>query len=275
MAAAATETKKQIKILSWNLLAEVWLNPEWFKGVEQKYMQLPRRLQTIVETIKERKDCDILLFQEIDENMFPFLCKELKTLEFDLMPISQNKPTSAKDKNGKTIANGTAVAIRSQTWSKSNLTVHAQLMCDMGATVIKLSTGEKIVNVHLDRGTDGDKQTESLQKYLDDNKGKTAIIGDFNRTPEEMKTWVAQLKGQLCTPDGSLCFSLGQTNFLQLDHGVGIGGLVVKEFPEAATFVSWRKFFACIRQEWGPINVMNTALYRVGSDHLPVQFIIE
>jgi len=105
----------QLRVLSFNILAEVWANPDWYKGIDKRVLDSATRMKCISRTIRE-SEAHIVCLQEVQDISFKVLHDEFDST-YLLSPLCANNPTDAKNEQGQMIPNGTVIMVKRDTVS--------------------------------------------------------------------------------------------------------------------------------------------------------------
>lgn len=260
-----TSQQQQIKIMSWNILANCWVKPEWFLGVDLKLLDSTFRLQLNVSTI-ETSGADIVFLQEVDETSEKILLVELDKIGYHVSKMSKN-PTSFSP-----VANGTAIAIKKSLMYMSHCLIKCITFVDMGSIILKIGD-INFINVHLDwQSQGGDKQLAAVLDYINQQRAardgqEYVVIGDWNvdttDLPSLLKNYIQNCDIIDCQDHKVSCFSATNKS-MYLDHAVAFGIKSDTSYKSVTALPLDKQFESCC--------TVSSCLGLCGSDHLPIMF---
>lgn len=254
-----------LRVMTYNILAEVWVKPEWFPNVSADALLKSKRFPLSTDIII-LSGCDIVFIQEATKAFRQALLDSKAVDMYNISEISSNHPTSAKEGTNKEAVNGTMVLVRKTLPAKTfAFRIHGNGF--IGVTPDESSV--QLIGIHLDWADDGTAQLEEVVKLI--GTSNAAVFGDWNKNPAEiealnvMKTSV----GKLVSDNGATCYNPTKGGF-HLDHcatfGNGAFAIAVNKTNQSYEYRLRSHFFA------DPIKALEYTLGTVGSDHLPVVF---
>jgi endonuclease/exonuclease/phosphatase family metal-dependent hydrolase len=175
--------------MTWNILADIWLDPKDYKDVPPKFLDSKFRLKQIKKMIASIKP-DVLLLQEVQENVRTELhhwCNKA----YSVLPLQANATYLWRHDlapNKRLIPTGNVIIIRRKIFQRvSSASLLLSKDGDMAALVRFVYKNHVfiIANVHLDpRKETHDNEMKTLVKFMDKFMPFTVIIaGDFNSKP--------------------------------------------------------------------------------------------
>ncbi len=181
-----------LKVLSFNVLAQVWVDSELRRLVPQKYLNATYRINRQIRVLKI-ENADIVFLQEVTPRVLKKYMQKLKGYKFCFAPTDW-KMYCGRDKgwrtyctSNKTALTGNAILWKADKFKRVKCTVvtldniRSNRAIKVAAT---LKSGKQIhlVCVHL---AYGDRQAASMQfhnifKSAIKNQRRVIIAGDFN-----------------------------------------------------------------------------------------------
>jgi endonuclease/exonuclease/phosphatase family metal-dependent hydrolase len=268
-------------VMSFNLLADCWVKPEWFPGVRKDLLLDHKTRRSAAMAVIGGWAADIVCLQEVEEHVRTGLLEAFGRI-YHISPLSANSPTSARDAEGREIANGTLIMAKRATIPQPEF--RSLLLADVGAVSLSIppvvsslgDRGLEVVNVHLDWPDSGGRtQIRALAKWAQTDRA-LVVVGDWNadaKTLSQMAEFQAlklsplQTTGGTCFPAAKPAMSLDQiaTNSLELTLSVGDLGNRVRESRAQLLQIS----------QSDPAIALGLCLATYGSDHLPMLFHID
>ena len=185
-------------IKSFNILAPVWVKPEWFPDVSKDLLDIKNRRERYMSCILA-DDPDIICLQEVTASELVYIRSTLENTHI-ISELAANNPTSASEDNG------TATLIRKSNylcnprWSIKKWYEYGNMSMILDIDFYETSNGPikplTIINTHLEFDPDGfDKEASAIMSFWTSRNTsnlmksmpiKTFIwCGDFNQTPKD------------------------------------------------------------------------------------------
>ena len=95
---ASSFAPRALRVLSFNILADCWVNADWYRGVPLECLDREARFALILRAVRESA-CSVACLQEVMEDELTRLAHALQTTYW-ATPLSANCPTSASAANG-------------------------------------------------------------------------------------------------------------------------------------------------------------------------------
>eukprot|EP00741_Cyanophora_paradoxa_P007707 tig00001187_g7456.t1 len=182
---------RNVSVLVHNVLANCWVTPEWYEGVDAALLDPARRRHIVMDRIAAY-DADIVCLQEVERGELQYLLERFRTEERPLYfatSLAYNSPTAAG------VDNGCVVLLRSR-FFEPDFDVENQVWNEEGsAGNIVLCTRKVagrlafvrvcLVNCHLAVGKHGLKQAQRIvhrvRHFLRAKPADIVLwVGDFN-----------------------------------------------------------------------------------------------
>jgi endonuclease/exonuclease/phosphatase family metal-dependent hydrolase len=272
---------QKITVLSWNVLAPLWVHPDFYPGVHSKDLDLDSRRKVfwkyLEEILEKNPTIDVIGFQEAMPS--EMMRSELRQLlqSFDPTPLSVNEPTCWSSwLRGPYQENGTILFLRKDRFS--DIQSRREFISDDGnaATIVSCSlNGRKIyfINSHIDTESrkTREQQIHKIQKMYENDKDNlrmgmdsvTFWLGDFNVTSDTdliqyviSKGWRDLLKEKgMDSP--TVCTARSLPRHIDYIFGIGPIQTIHAFIPQIPVLDSSASYCA-------------HSLRHFGSDHLPV-----
>lgn len=174
---------------TWNVLAQMFIEPRWYPGHDEKEWQYNLRLDRIVKCIDGLYPLDVIFFQEVTPEMYDELVKRLPHYTFGNLALHDQSKWEEHVKS-RHYGNVTAVA----TWYGEFLAQTANYWHESGTvydTSVIMSFDERdmyfTVNVHLDSES-ATLRVEEANAVLEHTFGveHLVIAGDMNSNSPEL-----------------------------------------------------------------------------------------
>jgi len=267
-----------LTLLSWNILAPMWVHPDYFPGISENIVSTKFRRESFYATLKyllEKYSIDVIGFQEAQESEIsqPEFLKILE--DFEPAKLSKNEPQCWESwlKTNEYQENGTIIYLRKGRFS--DIQTYRYLISEDGnaATLITCTLHHQkllLINTHLETVSSQMRQiqVQNIQSFIHTllpatDRPPIYWLGDFNMKPQDPLNR-ALISGkwrdfvqEICL-DFPTWFSVKRAP-ARIDFIYGLGDMRVMggEVPHVLRTGSWGENCAEV-------------IRRFGSDHLPI-----
>jgi len=281
--------KLQLNVVTFNILAPVWVSPAYYPCVDPTALDTTTRLALIIQYIEETQ-ADVVALQEVQGTMDVLGILEVRLGMSYYVFTAMHGPTLWSEwllEGQHALPTGNAVLVRKALGAPEDFTVSSEELSDDGNTMVVVQgAGLRIFSVHLETLKEDIRVAQIARlfvKYPVPQPGVLDILaGDLNAPQSWLLPHLTQRQGAAATfvpaalRAGSSCFNSDKFggDFIgnQVDH------VMLRGLPVDYTFTSLPAdpyvngaggYTGSVEdQVMGP--KVEWTLRRYGSDHIPV-----
>jgi mRNA deadenylase 3'-5' endonuclease subunit Ccr4 len=245
-----------MKILSWNILAQEFIEPKYYPMI--KSILLKKREERLIQIVKKLilYNPDVMLLQEVMNDEYKIIKKVFSPKYF----ISENYPInwlSEKD-NLKLSESGNITLVKKKLSSQVKFTIHSKTTPFVKTEFLYKKSNINIVNIHLDDQSIQNRMKQ-IKKILSKipNERYVIIGGDFNEEYSKNNILYKYLKKNNLSP------SITKKPTYFIEKPMVIDNIMYKKFNLIKSTVH----NGC--GDRSTLNI-NCQIKSYGSDHFPV-----